>query len=362
MRERDDRPESSADRHLWQITPVRDLLWVGLAAVLLWLFIHLAAILVPILVALVLAYLVNPLITRVKERWGISRRLSIALIFLLITAVIAGALVWLVPIVRDQVLSLIERIPYYRQLLAERYGVRTEDLLNRLSGELGLSGETAGSVMGILGRVLGATGSVLLWFILVPVYFAAFAWHFQQIVETGGRYLGMERHPRAAEVLRRMDQAVGTFFRARLLICAILAVVFSVGWWLAGVPYWFLLGTATGLLNLIPYFSIPGWFLAVFAKYLDSLGSGGFDFMSVVVWPSVVFGFGNFLEGWVLTPWIHGRAAKLSPLVIITVVLVGGSLGGIWGMLLAIPVALCVDILAREFLFKKPVTGESKRA
>lgn len=159
------------------------------------------------------------------------------------------------------------------------------------------------------------------------------------------------RKQRVFAILARMDDAIGDFFRGRLVIAIITGVLLSVGWFLVGVPYWFFLGMVTGFLIIVPYLSIIIWPVAIILKYVDTLTgsmaeSGGI--MTVVVWPSVVFGVVQFLEGWVLTPWIQSGQTNLSAVTIILVVFIGGSVAGVLGMLLAIPVAACIKIFFEE--------------
>ena len=108
------------------------------------------------------------------------------------------------------------------------------------------------------------------------------------------------RKQRVFAILARMDDAIGDFFRGRLVIAIITGVLLSVGWFLVGVPYWFFLGMFTGFLIIVPYLSIIIWPVAIILKYVDTLTgsmaeSGGI--MTVVVWPSVVFGVVQFLGG-----------------------------------------------------------------
>jgi predicted PurR-regulated permease PerM len=79
-------------------------------------------------------------------------------------------------------------------------------------------------------------------------------------------------------------------------------------------------------------------------------GAPGFDWMAVLLWPSLVFGIGNFIEGWILTPWIHGYTTHLSPITILTVVLIGGALADFWGLLFGIPAAICLSMVVEEIL------------
>jgi predicted PurR-regulated permease PerM len=346
----------AADRHLWEFPAVRDLLIVLLASILVWLAYLLKEILLPIFVGLLLAYLMNPMITGVRTRWGISRPVSIVTILILLILAGAGLGTWAAPLLAKQSTKLLERIPDYLRDMENRFGLDIGDLTKQLAAE---GEESEGEkeepppVVSLVGRILSTVTQIVLWVIMVPIYFTFFAWRFQHMVHEGKQYLPPKRHPRAADVLRRMDEAVGTFFRARLLICLIIGIVFAAGWWLADVPYWFLLGAITGVLSIVPYLSIGGWLLTLIFKYLEmTIGpdAPGFEWMAVLLWPTLVFAFGNFLEAWILTPWIHGRTTQLHPITILTVVLIGGGLGGFWGLLLAIPFAICLDILAKEFL------------
>lgn len=180
-----------------------------------------------------------------------------------------------------------------------------------------------------------------------------FAWSFPSILCHLQGYLPASRKPQLLEFVGKMDKAVGDFFRGRLIIAFLMVTLFAIGWLFAGVPYWFLLGVGTGLLSIIPYAASVGWLLAILLKYLDlTTGEGSPDFawVPVLVWPSLVYGLVQFFEGWVLTPWIQSESTNLSAVTILIVVLVGGVVGGLYGLILAIPIAACLKILAIEML------------
>jgi predicted PurR-regulated permease PerM len=150
-----------------------------------------------------------------------------------------------------------------------------------------------------------------------------------------------------------MDEAVGDFFRGRLVIAVIMGIILSAGWFFTGVPYWFFLGMLTGLLNIVPYLSIVSWPVAVLLKYVDSLTNPAVqntDVLAIVAWPSLVYVAVQLLESWWLTPWIQSGQTNLSAVTIILVVIAGGVLAGILGMLLAIPVSACIKILVQELV------------
>jgi predicted PurR-regulated permease PerM len=129
-------------------------------------------------------------------------------------------------------------------------------------------------------------------------------------------------------------------------------VLYSAGWALTGIRYWFILGLITGVLTIIPYASLIGWPLAILLKYLDGFtsGAGAFDLMTVVVWPSVAYLVVQFIESWLLTPWVQSQSMEMSAVTVLIVVFIGGALGGFYGLLLAIPIAACIKILLQELV------------
>jgi predicted PurR-regulated permease PerM len=75
--------------------------------------------------------------------------------------------------------------------------------------------------------------------------------------------------------------------------------------------------------------------------------------LAVVVWPSLVYGVVQFLDGWILTPWVQSGQTNMSAATVLIVVFIGGAAAGLWGMLFAIPVAACIKILVDEFVLPR---------
>ncbi len=360
---------SPADRHLWQITPVRDLLWGGGLLFALWFGYYLRGVFTPVLIALLLAYLFNPLIRRAEEQWRVPRPATISVILFLSAVLTVSLITWLGPLLAEQVQSFAERVPGYIQSIAKRYHVRLGDFSEHLStiatslrddplSILRPVFSGTGQAFGLLGTVIGTTTDVVIAFILIPIYFFFFAWHFDQSLDRIKRYIPLGSRTRVRNLAKRMDQAVSGFFRGRLTIALGSAVLYSLGWALTGIRYWFLLGLVTGILTIIPYASLIGWPLALLLKYLDVLSAdnGAFDVMTIVVWPSLAYLLVQFIESWLLTPWVQSQSMDMSAVTVLIVVFIGGALGGFYGLLLAIPIAACLKILAEELLLPRLAT------
>lgn len=350
------------DRHLWEIVAVRDLLWIVGFVLLCWIGYVLSSILTPIFLGLGFAYLFNPLITHMHHHWGIPRLLTISLIIVLLIVLLAATIVWIGPTFSDQFVTLIDKFPDYIRTLATHYHVDIKNLFPELTDVtdtikkdpmsiLGPLFSGTGQAFGLLGTVIGSTLNVTLVLVLVPIFFIMFALDFESFTTRVMTLIPPGSRSRAADILGRMDRAFSGFFRGRLLVGLITAVMYSLGWALSDVPYWALLGIATGLLTIIPYASAIGWPLAVLLKYLDVLASpNGGGWLEIVVWPSITYLAVQFVESWILTPWIQSQSLDLSGTTVLIVVLIGGAIGGFFGLLLSIPIAACIKILLMEYV------------
>jgi predicted PurR-regulated permease PerM len=352
------------DRHLWEIRPIRDLFIVGAIVGLLWSLYALHTVFLPVFIALLFAYLVHPFVDYTFTRWRAPRPLTVGILMLLLALILIGLGLWLIPLLIEQSQTLIQKIPMYVRSLSQRYesllsgsSFNPRDLLGRMYDDPLATLQPllmgTGHAFGLLGQLLGITINAALYTILIPVYFFFFAWHFKSMSQTVVRLIPITHRPHILHVLHRMDTAVRGFFFERLLIAVITGVLYASGWALTEVPYWFLLGVATGLTTLVPYLSAIGWPLALILKYADAVTAGQSvetEWMAIVLWPSVAYLVVQFIESWVLTPWLQSHSTDMSAATILLVVFLGGAVGGLFGLIFAIPVAACLKILVEEFI------------
>lgn len=347
-------PRSWADRHIWQITPLRDALIAAVLVLVVWLCLRTRHVLLPVFVGLLLAYICHPLITYAQRRWAVRRPLSAGVILAVFLALLTGMGIWLVPLLVEQIASLIERAPEYLRRLGIQYGFEMDDLATQAqTWATGLQ-EQPLVLVSAIGGVVGATSRVLLWLVLPPISFFFFAWWMPGMYARALRYVPASRRQRVDAILGKMNAAVGSFLRARLIVAVLIGVLFSFGFYLVRVPYWFVLGMGTGLLGLIPYLSAFGWIIAVLVKYFDmSASPEAVSWVAVLLWPSVVYWGVNLLEEWVIMPWVQSREMDLSALTVLVVALLGGVLAGLLGLLLAVPIAACLKIFMIEVVLPR---------
>ncbi|MFO7980909.1 MAG: AI-2E family transporter [Candidatus Aminicenantes bacterium] len=345
---------------LWEIRAVKDLMWLFLIILLLIAAYYLRSILLPIFLGLLLAYLFNPTIMAAKKRLRIPKQVTVLFLLAVAIAAVIAVIIWLIPPLIEQGTDFVQSVPDYWETLRDKYGVPLGEIPKKPGTVLERLHVRSESILPFVGSVIGTSVIVLFWVILIPVSFFVFSMNFNKIVENAKSYIPQKKKGRILHIFKRMDKAVGNFFRGRLFISLIIAVLFSAGWFLAGVPYWFLLGIATGFLSIVPYLSTIGWIAVLLVKYLEMTTgpqAPGFNFFAVILWPTVVYQGVNVLEEYVLTPWIQSKSTTLNPLTILVVVFVGGWIGGLLGLLFAIPVAACIKIFWEEVISRSLKKG-----
>ena len=395
---------TSFDRkHLWEIQAIRDVLLIAGGLSLLWLGYALSSITIPLLMALLLAYLVEPLVEGLGQR-GVSRSRAAAWFVGLFGVLVVGLLALVLPLIVGQTLRLVDdvesgdmqrRVLRVESILPEQAAaplqrlamllpgeavLDTESDLVTASGEVESTGSSADSLEMQIQRIvqqelasqsddavlqqegLRAAGAALTsaWSVLVaivdagfllfliPFYFYFLVLWYPEVVRFGAQLVPRDNREAIFSLLQEMDDVVSGFVRGRLLVSFIMGLMFSVGWWLVDVPYAFVLGMTTGALSTVPFVGGLGAPIAIGLAVLARLELPEVEraaWWMPVALPAAVFALVSAIEGWVLLPLIAGRATRLDPVTIVVAVLAGGALLGVYGMLLAIPLAACLKIL-----------------
>jgi AI-2E family transporter len=197
----------SENRHLWQITAARDLIILALIASLLWFLYLLRDIFIPLLLALVLAHVFNPLITWFERKWQRPRPLTIALLLAIVVSGCSALFAWVGPLLVAQMTDLVQRLPDYLRTLASNYGIDLSELetaVRQYGGDLqqilGRIFQTTGRALGFVSAVFGIASYLILSVALVLVYFFFFAWGFNSATHRLKKYLPQSRRDRIIEI------------------------------------------------------------------------------------------------------------------------------------------------------------------
>lgn len=340
-------PDPFGDRRRWQ--------WLALAAavgVLVWL---LGPVLTPFVIAALLAWLGEPLVARI-QRGGRSRTTGVVLVFSLMTAVLVLALLLLIPLIETQLAQLVDWLPRFGAWIT---GIAVPWVEKRFNLELAAYfdpsqiiellkqhwQEAGGIAATVFGSVSKSGLALIGWManlILIPVVAFYFMRDGRDMLRRIRELLPRPIEPVVVRLTRESDEVLGGFIRGQLSVMIALGVIYATGLSLVGVDLGILIGLVAGLVSFVPYL---GAFVGVGAAVIATLVQHG-DWMHLLL-VLAVFGVGQTLESFLLTPWLVGDRIGLHPVAVIFALMAGGQLFGFLGLLLALPVAAVVMVLLR---------------
>ncbi len=344
---------------------------IAIAVAVIWLLISLVAylsdVLIPFAVALLLAYLINPLTSWLQRILPVKARIVSVLLSL---TIILGALVLFLSILIPMVASEITQMQKLLsgmvnadqwQATLQAYVpeeiriyiadlVRIEELIQLLNFENirvfiqqilpGVWGVFSGTISFVIGLAVVIVILLYLVFILLD---------FDEISE-GWKNLIPEQYKQVVlDVVSDFTKAMRIYFRAQALIAFIVGLLFALGFWLIGLPMGILLGLFIGLLNMVPYLQVVGLIPAVLFAIAGSLGAGESIWIMLAL-VLAVFAVVQIIQDALLVPRIMGKATGFNPAVILLSLSVWGKLLGILGLLIALPVTFLIHSYYKRFL------------
>ncbi len=341
---------------------------------------RLRSVFTPMLVALAIAYVLNPLVTWLEREHRVYRLTTVIVVFLLFGAIVVGGGFLVGNQAVTEVRQLSQNLGGYVETLdgwIRAYQARTQSAESSLLHPAGGSATTAPTsvpttvpfdwwataapLVREYGTALASTlvnqanhallniFNLISLLVLVPMFTFFFLWRFNDLVGTIRDHLPSAWRPQIVHVVTVIDRAIADFFRGRLVICLIVGVLCGIGWSATGVPYALLLGLVLGMLNLVPFLSLLVLPPALLFAYLGAVEGGGSSAWALILALGVFLGV-NAVEAFLLNPYVLGRSAGLHPITIVVALLVGGELAGLLGLLLAIPVASTLRTLAAEYI------------
>ena len=309
---------------------------------------ELATILAPILAALGIAYLLDPVLEKLVAR-GMSRALGATLLLFGFLGTVVGVLIVLIPQAIEQIRVFADDVPAMIERLSVWIKARFDfDLQSHLNAEelQALMGDAAGPLEHIAKVALGgafAVLAVLAEFLLVPVFAYYFLLDWPHIAERVIKIVPPRRRSRVKDILGEIDAVVSGWVRGQAIVTTILAILYAVAFWIIGVPLAIPIGLLVGALTIIPFVgTFVGAGITMLVLLLDWPGGGT---VGAVAGTFLVL---HLLEAAVLTPKIVGHKVGLSESAALFAVVAGGKLLGFVGILLAVPIAATVAVLLRH--------------
>ncbi|MDX1620612.1 MAG: AI-2E family transporter [Nitriliruptorales bacterium] len=339
-------------------------LWtlIGAAIVLIgvWFVIRepLSIVAAPIGLAAVIVYLMNPIVG-FGERRGIPRPLGTLLAYLGVAAAFVALVALVGPTVVDQTSEFIDELPaifvavldWVNERLAgfgiEEIAVDLEsnDTRTAVADYLRENRDQVLTLLRGAGTVVGAIFHGLLTIVLAPILAFYILADLPRITEGITRLVPPGPRSDVLDVAGRIGRTVGAYFRGQLMVAAFVAVATGIGLAIIGLPFWAIVGGMTGLFNLVP---LIGPFVGGAIGVIIALTVGGGTGQAVAV--VVVMTAVQQIDNHVITPNIVSRTVKVHPVTVVLGLLVAGSLYGILGMFVAIPVIAAAKLMVMYVL------------
>lgn len=323
-------------------------LLIAVFVVLGWIALrYLATVLAPILAALGIAYMLNPVLDRLVQR-GIPRMLGAAILLVGLVGVIVGGITFVAPKVVTQLTQFIQDSPrmignlrvwtydhFNIKLPKEWETIASKENLDLASGPLG---DLASAAVGGVFHLLGLLAETL----LVPVFAFYFLVDWPNLLRRIDHMVPPRRRNELREVAREIDGVISGWVRGQAIVTSLLAVLYAIGFTIVGMPLSLPIGLLVGLLTVIPF---VGTFVgAAIAAGVTIADGGSMQTLGMVAGVILCL---HLLEAGVLTPKIVGHRVGLSETGALFAVVAGGKLLGFVGVVLAVPIAATAAVLVR---------------
>lgn len=327
----------------------------------------------PIVLAGVFYYLLNPLVDRLERRFKINRTLTISAVFVIVILLLGWGIWSIIPIINQQIQAMLQALPeYLKHISNDINGLISQPMFNRFQDQVNHLSDLASkelsqrssayvkSTVNSLGNVLGTLTTVVVALITMPFILFYLLRDGKQLPKYLVQFVPNKMRASFLTVLGEINRQISNYVRGQLTVAFFVAIMFWLGYLLIGLKYALTIGIIAGILNMIPYL---GSFLAMIPAILV----GAFISPWMLVKVLLVFVVEQTIEGRVLSPLILGSNLKIHPVTIIIVLLASGKMFGVLGVIFGIPGYAVLKVLvvhlfnwyqANSSLYEQPKSKE----
>ncbi|MBG9978503.1 AI-2E family transporter [Ruoffia tabacinasalis] len=308
----------------------------------------------PIVAAGILYYLFSPFVAQLIQR-GVSRNISIWIIFIIIIALISWGISTLIPLLSEQATTFVENIPNYQASLMETIESLPIDLesgfidpniteyfanidWNSITDQLNT---IITSTFGGLGSVIGTVAQLVTGLITMPVLLYYLLLEGYKIPQYILYHVPDKYRPKVGRILFKSNHQISQYIRGQILVALVVGIIFAIGYSIIGLDYAISLSVIAGIFNIIPYL---GSIMAVVPALIIGLLISPYMFIKVLI----VVAIEQLLEGRFVSPQILGNNLKIHPVTILLVLLGAGRLFGLSGVILGVPGYAVIKVIVTE--------------
>jgi predicted PurR-regulated permease PerM len=336
------------------------LLWIAFGLVVLLLLRLLAPVLMPFIVAAILAYILNPWVDKLAElrfrNWQFPRSVAASVVMVVLIALIILVFLIVVPVFQKELPQLQDQIPRFLDKLnavlspfLQKFGIKVSvdsaGIKELLAKQFATSGDVIGKAVISSIRVggtavLGMLANVLL--IPIVLFYLMMDWH--ALVSRIETYIPRRWVATVLKNMSEVDELLAQYLRGQILVMISLAAYYCIALSIVGFELALPVGLVTGLLAFIPYLGFGiGLTLALVGAFLQ------YNDLTGLIAVGAIYGFGQVIESFFLTPRLVGERIGLHPVTVIFALLAFGELFGFVGILVALPVCAILSVAIRQF-------------
>ncbi len=304
---------------------------------------YLRDILTPVFVSMLIAYILDPLVDKLEKKF--SRTFSIIILILICLVLISLIIFFVIPAFISEFNKLSVNFPNYvdkfKHLLGKASFIFDKfqfSIKKLIPHSIEIANKIINNMFSIISNFVN--------FLLVPVFTFYFLKEFDNIKENIFDKVPSRFKKKTMSIATKIDNSVSSFVRGQLLICVILAFLYSMGLLIIKIDLALIIGVFSGFASIIPYF---GFFIGLISSVLISFVEyhNLASFIKVVA----VFGIVQMLESFIITPKILGDNVGIHPVVVILSLMIFGKIFGFIGLIIAIPLAATLKVFYDEIIF-----------
>ncbi|AYB44578.1 AI-2E family transporter [Paenibacillus lautus] len=299
-------------------------------------------IVLPIILSGILYYLLNPLVDMMEKR-KIKRGWSILILYLLIAGILTVVVLAVIPVLRTQIMSLIDNFPTYSEKVRQQFEELTgSQLYSQLQEAVNINSqewwgtitqkatEILNSTWSKVGGFLGAFTEIVLSIITVPFVLFYMLKDGKKLPQKILSFLPTQSRSGILHVLQDINHQISSFIRGQIIVSVCIGILLYIGYMIIGLDYALILAIIASFTSVVPYL---GPAIAITPALIVALVTSPVMLLKMVaVWTIV-----QLIEGKFISPQIMGKTLKIHPITIIFVILTAGNLFGVVGILLAVP-------------------------
>ncbi|QSF43324.1 AI-2E family transporter [Paenibacillus tianjinensis] len=299
----------------------------------------------PLLLSGIAYYLLNPLVDRLEKRSKVKRAYGIVILYLIIAGIVTLILLTVIPIIRTQLIGLIDNFPKYSdQIQQEFIDLTGSELFGRIQENVGVGTDVGdltskvttwataflnNAVNGV-GNFVGALTEIILAVVTTPFILFYLLRDGKRLPDYLMRFIPNGLQPQSRMVMKEMNSQVASYIRGQIIVSCCIGALLYIGYLIIGLEYSLVLAIVAACTAVVPYL---GPAIAITPALIVALVTSPFMLLKMVfVWTAV-----QLIEGKFISPQIMGKSLKVHPITIIFVIIFAGKMFGVLGIILAVP-------------------------